>query len=41
MQDESKYLLDAQEYLKESIDLSINLLNFQGHVGRVEPDVRT
>lgn len=39
--DESKYGLDAQDYLKENIKLSVDFLGFQKHVGRVEPDVKT
>ncbi|KAI5838683.1 hypothetical protein DFP73DRAFT_563952 [Morchella snyderi] len=39
--DESKYSLDAQDYLKENIKLSVDFLGFQKHVGRVDPDVKT
>ena len=39
--DESKYDLDAQEYLKENIALAVELLELQKFVGRTEPDVKT
>jgi phosphoglucomutase len=41
MQDETKFSLDAQDYLKDSINLAVNLLKFQEFVGREEPDVKT
>ncbi|KKY26719.1 putative phosphoglucomutase [Phaeomoniella chlamydospora] len=39
--DPSKFGLDAQDYLKENIDLSVELLQFQKFIGRTEPDVKT
>lgn len=39
--DESKYGMDAQDYLKSPIQLAMNLLKFQEYVGREEPNVRT
>ena len=39
--DESKYSLDAQEYLKDNIALAVELLELQKFVGRTEPDVKT
>jgi phosphoglucomutase len=39
--DESKYGLDAQIYLKDNIKHAVNLLGFQEHVGREQPDVMT
>ena len=39
--DSSKFKLDAQEYLKENVNLAVELLNLEGFVGRTEPDVKT
>lgn len=39
--DESKYELDAQEYLKEPVGLAVELLKLQEYIGRTEPDVKT
>ena len=39
--DESKYGLDAQEYLKDNVKLATDLLKLQEFVGRTEPDVKT
>jgi phosphoglucomutase len=40
-EDASKYGLDAQEYLKENIQLAVDLLKLNEYVGRTEPDVKT
>jgi phosphoglucomutase len=39
--DESKYELDAQEYLKDPVNLAVELLQLQQYIGRTEPDVKT
>ncbi|CAK3912336.1 Phosphoglucomutase [Lecanosticta acicola] len=39
--DESKYSLDAQDYLKDNVKLATDLLKLQEYVGRTEPDVKT
>ncbi|KAL7271973.1 Phosphoglucomutase-2 [Rhizina undulata] len=39
--DESKYALDAQEYLKDNVKLAVDLLKLQENVGRENPDVIT
>jgi phosphoglucomutase len=39
--DASKYGQDAQEYLKENIQLAVNLLKLEEYIGRTEPDVKT
>ena len=39
--DESKYGLDAQEYLKDNVKMAVELLKLQEFIGRVEPDVKT
>ena len=39
--DEKTYGLDAQEYLKDNISFATELLKFQEHIGRTEPDVKT
>ncbi|GMM37749.1 phosphoglucomutase [Saccharomycopsis crataegensis] len=39
--DVSTYKLDAQDYLKQDIELVTSFLKFQECVGRTEPDVRT
>lgn len=39
--DSSKFDLDAQDYLKDNINLAIELLQLQNLVNRTEPDVKT
>ena len=39
--DASKFKLDAQEYLKDNVQLAVDLLKLQEFVGRTEPDVKT
>ncbi len=39
--DSSKFKLDAQDYLKDNIQLAINLLKLKEYVNREEPDVKT
>jgi phosphoglucomutase len=39
--DESKYDLDAQDFLKDNVALSVDLLKLQEYIGRTEPDVKT
>lgn len=39
--DPSKYLLDAQEYLKPAITLAVDLLKLEEFTGRDKPDVMT
>ncbi|OCL01410.1 phosphoglucomutase-like protein [Glonium stellatum] len=39
--DESKYGLDAQEYLQDNVKMATELLNLQEFIGRTEPDVKT
>lgn len=39
--DESKYGLDAQDYLKDNVKMSVELLKLQEFIGRTEPDVKT
>jgi len=39
--DESKYAVDAQEFLKPDIKLATDLLKFQEYIGRTQPDVKT
>ena len=39
--DSSKFGLDAQDYLKDNIKLSIDLLKLKEYVDRIEPDVKT
>ncbi len=39
--DPSKFDLDAQDYLKENINMAVELLKFNEYVGRTEPDVKT
>lgn len=39
--DTKAYPLDAQVYLKPDIELATELLKFQEHIGRTEPDVKT
>jgi phosphoglucomutase len=39
--DESTFGLDAQEYLKDAVQMAVKLLNLQEFIGRVEPDVKT
>ena len=40
-EDKSKFSMDAQDYLKENIELAVELLQLQKFVGRTEPDVKT
>jgi len=39
--DEKTYGMDAQDLLKPDIQLATDLLKFQEHIGRTEPDVKT
>lgn len=39
--DSSKFNLDAQDYLKNSVQLAVELLRLQEYIGRVDPDVKT
>lgn len=39
--DSSEFKLDAQDYLKDNIQLAINLLKLKEYVDREEPDVKT
>jgi phosphoglucomutase len=39
--DASTYGKDAQAFLKPDIQLATDLLKFQEHIGRTEPDVKT
>ncbi|KAF2673246.1 Phosphoglucomutase, first 3 domain-containing protein [Microthyrium microscopicum] len=39
--DESKYSLDAQEYLKDDVKMAVSLLKLQEFIGREEPNVKT
>ncbi|CAG8979902.1 hypothetical protein HYALB_00011266 [Hymenoscyphus albidus] len=39
--DASTYGLDAQDFLKKDVAFSTELLKFQEHIGRTEPDVKT
>lgn len=39
--DESKYDLDAQTYLKDEVKMATELLQLQKFIGRTEPDVKT
>ncbi|KAL9119036.1 MAG: hypothetical protein Q9187_004408 [Circinaria calcarea] len=39
--DSSKYDLDAQDYLKDNINLAVELLKLEEYVHRVDPDVKT
>jgi phosphoglucomutase len=39
--DAKTYGMDAQDFLKPDIQLATDLLKFQEHVGRTEPDVKT
>jgi len=39
--DESKYEMDAQDYLKDNVELATGLLKLKEFVGRDEPDVKT
>ncbi|KAH0541436.1 hypothetical protein FGG08_004126 [Glutinoglossum americanum] len=39
--DASKFGQDTQEYLKENIQLAVDLLKLEEYVGRTEPDVKT
>ncbi|GAB7363046.1 hypothetical protein MBLNU230_g3339t1 [Neophaeotheca triangularis] len=39
--DPSKYEMDAQEYLKEPVQMAVKLLRLAEYIGRTEPDVKT
>ena len=39
--DSSTYKMDAQDFLKPEIEFATDLLKFQEHIGRTEPDVKT
>jgi len=39
--DAKTYGMDAQDFLKPDIELATELLKFQQHIGRTEPDVKT
>ncbi len=39
--DAKTYGQDAQDFLKPDIQLATELLQFQQHIGRTEPDVKT
>ncbi|ORY10395.1 hypothetical protein BCR34DRAFT_566820 [Clohesyomyces aquaticus] len=39
--DEDKYSMDAQDYLKNNVELATDLLKLQEFIGRTEPDVKT
>jgi len=39
--DTKTYGQDAQDFLKPDIQLATELLKFQEHIGRTEPDVKT
>ena len=39
--DPKTYDLDAQDYLKENVQLATSLLKLQEYIGRTEPDVKT
>jgi phosphoglucomutase len=39
--DTKTYSMDAQDFLKPDIKLSVELLKFQEFIGRTEPDVKT
>jgi phosphoglucomutase len=39
--DEKTYGQDAQDFLKDNIAFATDLLKFQEHIGRTEPDVKT
>ncbi|PMD55949.1 phosphoglucomutase-like protein [Hyaloscypha bicolor E] len=39
--DAKTYGMDAQDFLKPDIELATELLKFQEHIGRTEPDVKT
>ena len=40
-EDKSKLGIDTQEYLKEAVDLAVELLQLQKFISRTEPDVKT
>ncbi|ETN46743.1 phosphoglucomutase [Cyphellophora europaea CBS 101466] len=40
-EDKSKLGIDTQEYLKEAVNLAVELLQLQKFIGRTEPDVKT
>jgi phosphoglucomutase len=39
--DESTYDMDAQDYLKDNVELATDLLKLQEYIGRTQPDVKT
>ena len=39
--DAKTYGTDAKDFLKPDIELATELLKFQQHIGRTEPDVKT
>jgi phosphoglucomutase len=39
--DATTYTQDTQDFLKPDIQLATELLKFQEHIGRTEPDVKT
>ena len=39
--DPSKFSLDAQDYLKDNINLAVKLLKLNEYIGREDPDVKT
>ena len=39
--DTKTYGMDAQDFLKHDVELATELLKFQQHIGRTEPDVKT
>ena len=39
--DTKTYGMDAQDFLKPDVELATELLKFQQHIGRTEPDVKT
>ena len=40
-EDKSQLGLDAQDYLKDSVGVAIELLQLQKFISRTEPDVKT
>jgi phosphoglucomutase len=39
--DTKTYGMDTQDFLKPDVELATELLKFQQHIGRTEPDVKT
>ncbi|KAI9813730.1 MAG: Phosphoglucomutase-2 [Thelocarpon impressellum] len=39
--DAARHGLDAQDYLRDSVALAVQLLRLQEYIGRIEPDVKT